>query len=156
VNVNPMVNCNFLCRYCEVERTQPGRAVTLDVDIMATELLETIRLINEDRLRLRSRYSNLPKELLDLRHVALSGDGEPTLAPKFVEATQAVVGLRATGQVPYFKIVLLTNSTNLDKPEVEAANLKVQGAEISLVQIYSATRPMARSGCTHLSLKSPL
>jgi hypothetical protein len=32
--------------------------------------------------------------------------------------------------------------------------LKDQGANIPLVQIYSATRPMARSGCTHFPLKS--
>jgi wyosine [tRNA(Phe)-imidazoG37] synthetase (radical SAM superfamily) len=32
--------------------------------------------------------------------------------------------------------------------------LKVVGAEISLVQIYSATRPMAKQGCSHLPLKT--
>jgi hypothetical protein len=32
--------------------------------------------------------------------------------------------------------------------------LKDAGAEIPLVQIYSATRPMARTGSTHLPLKS--
>jgi hypothetical protein len=32
--------------------------------------------------------------------------------------------------------------------------LKEAGAEIPLVQIYSAARPMARTGCSHLSLKS--
>jgi len=32
--------------------------------------------------------------------------------------------------------------------------LKEAGAEIPLVQIYSATRPMARTGCTHLPLQS--
>jgi hypothetical protein len=31
--------------------------------------------------------------------------------------------------------------------------LKEAGAEIPLVQIYSATRPMARTGCSHLPLK---
>jgi hypothetical protein len=31
--------------------------------------------------------------------------------------------------------------------------LKDAGAEISLVQIYSATRPMALNGCSHLPLK---
>ena len=32
--------------------------------------------------------------------------------------------------------------------------LKDAGAEIPLVQVYSATRPMARTGCSHLPLKS--
>jgi wyosine [tRNA(Phe)-imidazoG37] synthetase (radical SAM superfamily) len=48
--------------------------------------------------------------------VGLSGDGEPTLAPNFVEAVQAVVRVRALGG--FFKIVLLTNGTGLDQPEV--------------------------------------
>ena len=32
--------------------------------------------------------------------------------------------------------------------------LKDAGALISLVQVYSATRPMARTGCGHLPLKT--
>ena len=32
--------------------------------------------------------------------------------------------------------------------------LKQAGAQIPLVQIYSATRPMPRMGCSHLPLKS--
>jgi hypothetical protein len=32
--------------------------------------------------------------------------------------------------------------------------LKKAGAEISFVQIYSATRPMAVTGCSHLPLKT--
>ena len=33
-------------------------------------------------------------------------------------------------------------------------SLKSAGAEIPLVQIYSANRPIARSGCGHLPLKT--
>jgi wyosine [tRNA(Phe)-imidazoG37] synthetase (radical SAM superfamily) len=33
-------------------------------------------------------------------------------------------------------------------------HLKEAGAEIPLVQIYSATRPMARSACSHLPLRT--
>jgi len=33
-------------------------------------------------------YRGLNDELLKLRHVALSGDGEPTLCPNFAEAVQ--------------------------------------------------------------------
>ena len=37
---------------------------------------------------------------------------------------------------------------------LQLQTLKQKGAKISLVQIYSANRPMARSGCSHLPLKS--
>jgi wyosine [tRNA(Phe)-imidazoG37] synthetase (radical SAM superfamily) len=195
---------------------------------MAEELKSTLGMILEGRLREWSRYRNVPQELLQLRHVALSGDGEPTLAANFAEVVQAVVHLRAIGLFPFFKMVLLTNAAGLDKPAVEKGlkfftsvdevwvkldggtqaylekvdrismpieailrniltlarrrsvviqslfpalngepppaeeieqyalrlkELKEAGAQISLVQIYSATRPIANSTCDHLPLK---
>jgi wyosine [tRNA(Phe)-imidazoG37] synthetase (radical SAM superfamily) len=229
VNVNPIVQCNFECLYCEIDRTRPARVARFDVNDMAEELRGTLALASSDRLRQRPRYANLPIDLLEVRHVALSGDGEPTLAGHFVEALQAIVHLRVVGALPFFKIVVLTNSTALDRPKVQQGlkfltrtdeiwakldggtqgylnklngatiplekimdnilltarrrpvviqslfpaidgapppareitqyarrlrELKEAGAEIPLVQIYSATRPMARTGCSHLPLKS--
>jgi wyosine [tRNA(Phe)-imidazoG37] synthetase (radical SAM superfamily) len=202
---------------------------TLDVDAMALELKETLALVRGGRLRERSWCRALPDELLQLRHVALSGDGEPTLSPKFAEALQAVVHIRALGLFPFFKLVLLTNATGLDLPHVQKGlkyftqndeiwakldggtqaylnkvnhadvplekvlsnilmvgrqrpvviqslfpsingeeppleeidqyafrlrELKNAGAEIALVQIYSATRPTPNSETGHLSLRS--
>jgi wyosine [tRNA(Phe)-imidazoG37] synthetase (radical SAM superfamily) len=229
VNVNPMVNCTFQCLYCEIDRAQPARVPHFDVERMAAELRGTFGLAYSGGLRQRPRYARVPDDLLQVRHVALSGDGEPTLASHFVEALQAIVHIRGTGGFPFFKIVVVTNSTALDRPEVEHGlqsllrtdeiwakldggtqdylnrlngattplekimsnillvarqrpvviqslfpaisgepppareikqyalrlkELKEAGAEISLVQIYSATRPMARTGCSHLPLKS--
>ncbi len=227
VNINPDKNCNFRCVYCEVHRNGLTNA-ELDVDVMAGELKKTLALVHAGRLRERPWYHSLPDELLQLRHVALSGDGEPTLSPKFAEALQALVHVRALGGFPFFKLVLITNATGLDLPEVQhglkyftksdeiwakldggtqayvnrvnqsevplekilanilmlgrqrpvviqslfpAINeeeppleeieqysrrlleLKSSGADISLVQIYSATRPSANSACGHLPLK---
>jgi len=227
VNLNPVMKCNLDCLYCEVDRTKPPSASLFDIDRMAKELGETLELVQGGWLRQWPRYKNLPAELLEVRHVALSGDGEPTLSSHFVEAIRSVVNLRATGR--RFKIVLLTNSTALDQPNAQAGlgllesqdevwakfdggtqeyfhrlngsgvsllkimtnillvarrrpvviqslfpaingeeppdfeieeyarrlkELKQAGAEISLVQIYSANRPMARQGCSHLPLKT--
>ena len=228
VNLNPMVNCNFNCLYCEVDREQPTDGMRFDVQRMLSELEETLRRAHGGRLLERSRYSRLPQELMEVRHVALSGDGEPTLSEHFTEAVREIKFLRARGKIPFFKIVLLTNSTALDRPKVQEGirlltredevwakldggtqeyinrlngastpiekilnnilllalrrpvviqslfpaingqeppeteiheyaqrlrELKQDGAEISLVQIYSATRPMQRPACSHLSLK---
>jgi wyosine [tRNA(Phe)-imidazoG37] synthetase (radical SAM superfamily) len=227
INLNPIVKCNFTCAYCEIDRTQPCRSSYLDVGRMEAELDQTLKIADSGALRLLPRYANLPEDLLRVRHVTLSGDGEPTLADQFTEAAHAVAHVRAVGRL--FKIVLVTNSTALDRPQVQdglrfftredevwakldggtqeyinkvngvstplekilanilmtgrrrpvviqslfpAINgespadseieeyaqrlkeLKQQGAEISLVQIYSATRPMARAGCSHLPLKT--
>ena len=116
VNMNPDKKCNFDCLYCEVNRGEPAFELGLNTGVMATELQTTLTAVRENRLRELPRYANLPAELLQLRYVGLSGDGEPTLAPKFVEAVQAVTRVRALGG--FFKIVLLTNGTGLDQPEV--------------------------------------
>lgn len=226
VNMNPDKNCNFNCVYCEVHRNGEPRE-ELVVNQMAEELKATLALVRAERLRERPWYRNLPDELLQLRHVALSGDGEPTLSPKFSEALQAVVHVRALGGFP-FKLVLITNGTGLDLPHVlnglrhftrsdeiwikldggthaylnkvnrsdiplekilsnillvgrqrpvviqslfpafqgeeppleeieqyarRLSEMKEGGADIRLVQIYSATRPSAASQCGHLPLK---
>lgn len=227
VNMNPDKTCNFNCIYCEVHRNGEARQ-ELDVDQMAEELKGTLALVRAGRLCERPSYRNLPDELLQLRHVALSGDGEPTLSPRFAEALQAVVHVRALGGYP-FKLVLITNGTGLDLPHVlnglkyftrsdeiwvkldggtraylnkvnrsdiplekilsnilvlgrqrpiviqslfpsfqgeeptlaeieqyaqRLLEIKNGGANISLVQIYSATRPSASSECGHLPLKT--
>jgi len=229
INMNPDKACNFDCVYCEVDRSKPAMETKLDVAAMTTELGRTLELVQTGRIRERPHYRELPDELLRLRHVALSGDGEPTLCPNFVEAAEAVIHVRARGRLPFFKIVLITNASFLDrlevveglrlftprdevwakldagtpeymarvnKPdcaiekilanilnlarqrpviiqslfptingqgpspsEIEAyiqrlKELKDAGAQISLVQIYSATRPTPHSECGHLPLKT--
>ena len=229
VNLNPDKYCNFDCVYCEVDRSVPARGQRLDVDVMASELQEMLSLVHTGRIRERGWYGSLPDELLQLRHVALSGDGEPTLCPNFAEVVQTVIHLRALSGFPFFKIVLITNATGADQPQVQQAlnhftkrdeiwakleagtqaymdkvnratvpldkvmanilalgrqrpvviqslfplihgeepsldeidqfakrlqDLIAGGAQISLVQVYSATRPMAHSECGHMPLKS--
>lgn len=116
VNMNPDRLCNFDCSYCEVDRRVPSPESKLLVDVMAAELHRTLLTVRQGQLRAGPWYNSLPADLLQLRHVALSGDGEPTLAPNFVEAVQAVARVRALGG--FFKIVLLTNGTGLDRPEI--------------------------------------
>jgi wyosine [tRNA(Phe)-imidazoG37] synthetase (radical SAM superfamily) len=228
VNMNPDRQCNFNCVYCEVRRDGPPGLENVDVDAMELELKETLAFVRAGRLRELPAYRGLPDELLQLRHVALSGDGEPTLSPTFSEALQAVVHVRALSAPPFFKLVLITNGTGLDLPHVKRgldsftqsdeiwikldggtqayvnkvnqtdvplerilANivltgrkrpviiqslfpaiggeeppaeevdqyaqrllaLKSAGTQISLVQIYSATRPVTNHDCGHLKLK---
>jgi wyosine [tRNA(Phe)-imidazoG37] synthetase (radical SAM superfamily) len=228
VNVNPDKNCNFDCIYCEVPRNGKLLDVRLDAGAMAAELKKTLLFVRAGRLRERPWYHALPDELLQLRHVALSGDGEPTLSPDFEEALQGVIHVRALCGLPFFKLVLITNATGLDRPQVQhglrhftrsdevwakldggtqayvnkvnrsdvplekvlsnilmlgrqrpvviqslfpAINdeeppleeieqyahrlleLKNGGAQISLVQIYSASRPSLNSASGHLPLK---
>jgi wyosine [tRNA(Phe)-imidazoG37] synthetase (radical SAM superfamily) len=188
----------------------------------------TLELVSSGRIREHAHYANVPAELLQLRHVCLSGDGEPTLSPNFNEVLESVVHLRARGRFPFFKLVLVTNASGLDRPEVKTglrlftardeiwakvdagtneymqrlnkadctierilenilsvarqrpviiqslfvaingaspppqeieayvqrlSALKQAGAQIPLVQIYSATRPTPHAECSHLPLR---
>jgi wyosine [tRNA(Phe)-imidazoG37] synthetase (radical SAM superfamily) len=119
VNLNPDRRCNFECLYCDVDRRSPPGQPEVDVDVLADELDSTLTQVQQGQLRRLEAFRNLPDELLALRHVAISGDGEPTLCPVFADALRAVVHVRARGQFPFFKIVLLTNATTLDQPCVQ-------------------------------------
>jgi wyosine [tRNA(Phe)-imidazoG37] synthetase (radical SAM superfamily) len=225
INMNPDRFCNFDCVYCEVDRKLPPVEEKLDVAVMAEELEKTLFLVRSGKIRERAGYHGLNDEL---RHVALSGDGEPTLSPIFAEAVQVVVHVRARSPRSFFKLALITNGTGLDLRPVQESlqyfthedeiwikldagtqehmdrvnrsqaplekvisnivlvgrqrpviiqslfplvegeepapeeidefilrldDLKQAGARISLVQIYSATRPIAHPDCGHMPLK---
>lgn len=230
VNMNPDKRCNFECVYCEANRAIVPAEKSLDADVMAEELHRTLAFVSSGALQTMDSFRHIPHELLQLRHVALSGDGEPTLCPNFLDAVRAVVHVRALNPVSFFKIVLITNASGLDLPEVQAGlklftahdeiwakldagtqkymdqvnrpqdcklekiianirlvakerpviiqslfpelngaeppeeeieqfalklkGLKTAGAQIPLVQIYSATRPIPNSNCGHLPLKT--
>jgi wyosine [tRNA(Phe)-imidazoG37] synthetase (radical SAM superfamily) len=122
VNLLPTHACNFDCVYCEVTRP-PDRAPAQAVDVarLGAELERTLDEVHAGRITRRACYRALPDKLLGLAHVAISGDGEPTLCPNFAEALEAVVHVRALGRFPFFKLVLITNGTGLDRPEVVEA-----------------------------------
>src|SRR4051812_8223551 len=74
VNFNPDKLCNFDCAYCEVNRLIPSYDEHLDTDIMKAELESTLDLIRSGGLHEMPEFAALPPSLLQLRHVALSGD----------------------------------------------------------------------------------
>lgn len=120
MNLNPDRQCNFDCVYCEVDRSQPALQHDLDCDAAGRELEEVLELVQSGALKNSGPYSSVPGELLRLRHVALSGDGEPTTSPSFLEAVETVAHVRALGHFPFFKMVLITNASGLDRPQVQA------------------------------------
>ncbi|MGC8744079.1 MAG: radical SAM protein [Verrucomicrobiia bacterium] len=119
VNVNPDKLCNFDCVYCEVDRRIKGGKGVIKIDTLINELSQTLQSVYEGQLRQLPAFRDLPENLLELKHVALSGDGEPTLCPQFAEIIEGMVHLRAIGQFPFFKITLITNSSGLDLPWVQ-------------------------------------
>jgi len=120
VNMNPDGHCNFNCVYCEVDRYKCRGESTVDVPLMRAELDEVLELAITGRLRDLPAFHATPADLMELKEVALSGDGEPTLCPNFREVIEGVAHVRAGGRWPFFKIVLITNGTGLHLPHVRA------------------------------------
>ena len=224
VNMNPDQRCNFDCPYCEVRRVPEKAKLQLNLKTLTRELVHLVAMAQSDRLRESEQFSKAPADLLVLKEVALSGDGEPTLLTNFDEVVEAVLQVRKL--VAPFKLVLITNGTGLHRPTVQRGlarldledeiwikldagtdeimrrtngaaaldtvlknilelgrqrpvviqslfcilnneppseaeitayvqrleELKAGGAQISMVQIYSMSRPPSHPGCRHLPL----
>jgi wyosine [tRNA(Phe)-imidazoG37] synthetase (radical SAM superfamily) len=227
INLTPDKQCNFHCAYCEVDRSVPGTQSPINLRVLSAELGEMLKRVREHKMGELEWFRHVPDDLLELRELALSGDGEPTLCPQFTEVLEAVAYFRAKG-IHDFKIVLITNTTGLNRPAVKQAlrlltshdeiwakldagtqeymdrinapdirieqvlanilelarqrpvviqslfprlhrqdpppdeieayarrlrELKRAGAQIDLVQVYSAHRPPHLPDCSHLSLR---
>lgn len=121
INLAPDKRCNFDCAYCEVDRRTPPREHCLDFKVMATELEATIQCVENGSVRQRPTFRHLPPEMGHIRHVALAGDGEPTLCPCLCQAIEAVVHVRARSPFPFFKLILCTNASLLEMDHVQAS-----------------------------------
>ena len=86
---------------------------------MADELSGTIGFVLSGAIGTRSPFNLLPRELLELRHVAVSGDGEPTLGPQFAEAIESVVHVRAKIASGFFEIIVISHGTGFEQPSVQ-------------------------------------
>lgn len=120
LNLNPDGFCNFDCVYCDVRRSPVrGEPMVPDVTRMMADLAATLEVIQSGRAREElPGLATAPAEFLRLGHVALSGNGEPTLCPIFEEVVHHVLQLRAHGAFGFFKLALVTNSSRLNDPQV--------------------------------------
>jgi len=124
VNLNPDKRCNFDCVYCQVDREVMPPPAALDAAALAAlaeELTTVLADARAGRLTAHARFADLPEAIRTIKDVALSGDGEPTSAPAFGEAVDAVLAaIEATGWRG-LPVVLITNASGLDRPDVAAA-----------------------------------
>ncbi len=155
INLTPGKQCNFNCVYCDVDRSQPGEDAPIDLDVLSAELLQALAWAREGTLRNLPPYRHIPAELLPVREVALSGEGEPTLAPQFAEVMQTIGYLRAVG--PFFKLVLVTNGTGLHLPAVKQGLQVFTSRDEIWVKLDAGTQAhLSRINRTHLTLKKVL
>lgn len=120
VNLNPDKVCNFDCVYCEVDRLTPPRRRDVDLDSMARELGLLLDLATSGELYQIPPFDSARPEQRRLNDIAFSGDGEPTTARCFGEAVARVAALKQARGLDLVKLVLITDSSRLQAPEVVA------------------------------------
>ena len=121
VNLSPGGHCDYQCRYCRVPGIPSGQPLRVDVTALSSELEEMLGSIHAGVPVGPAGFPELPAEGRRSRLVMLSGEGEPTLCPNFLEVVEAMVHIRARGRHPFFRFVLETNGSGLGRDEVQEA-----------------------------------
>lgn len=119
VNLNPDKRCNFDCVYCEVDRKTPGRATTVRLDQLREELVWLVQHARDGTLAQQPKFCEVPELTRQIRDIAFSGDGEPTMIPNFEECVRTVAEVRHELGLDHTKLVLITDSAGLDKGSVK-------------------------------------
>lgn len=127
VNLNPDKICNFNCLYCCVDRTRKLKPQPVDPGQLRAELNALITMTQDGTLAEDPLFSGVPADYRRLRDIAFSGDGEPTLSPVFEQAVDVVIEARTRAHLHGVKIVLITNATRLDRPEIERVLERLDG-----------------------------
>jgi wyosine [tRNA(Phe)-imidazoG37] synthetase (radical SAM superfamily) len=155
VNLNPEKFCNFDCVYCEVKRGQAREESPVEISVLSDELMKMLDAAGQNRLRDVPRFRHLPAELLQLKEVALSGDGEPTLSPNFDQAVEAVLRVRSQ-RSEFFKIVLISNTAGLFLPHVQRGWRQLSSADEIWLKLEAGTQAFMKrvNRPDHMTLKN--
>ena len=121
VNLNPDKRCTFGCLYCQVNRRISRGLDAVDLPTLRREIELALREAASGRLWQEERFAAAPPELRRINDVAFSGDGEPTCLPQFDQAVALAAEVKADLHLPDVKIVVITNSSRLDSPQVRRA-----------------------------------
>jgi len=118
VNLNPDKRCNFSCVYCQINRRIRRNLHEVRLDLLAEELNEALQAVTSGEIWREDRFAPAPEAMRRLNDIALSGDGEPTCLENFDAAVQTVADVKARLGLADVKIVLITNASQLDRPQV--------------------------------------
>jgi len=118
VNLNPDKVCNFHCVYCEVDQAAPIRRRDVDLDQLEQEMASLLDLVASGELFETFPFSSALPEHRRLNDIAFSGEGEPTTSKAFTACVERLAALKRARGLDEVKLVLITNATRLQDPEV--------------------------------------
>ncbi len=118
--------CSFDCLYCEAGYNAQGAGTT------GLPTPERVAADLEDTLRTMAANRQTPDV------ITFSGNGEPTLHPRFPQIVDCVLTLRDS-YAPQAKVSVLTNATRIFIPEVAEALKRVDNNILKLDSAVEAT-----------------
>lgn len=118
VNLNPDKRCNFACLYCQIDRRIDRNLREVDIGVLRRELAAVLEEASSGRIWRERRFAATPPEMRRINDIAFSGDGEPTSLADFDRAVLAAVEAKRQARLPQVKIVVITNASKLDSPQV--------------------------------------
>jgi len=128
INLNPDKACNFACRYCQINRNIRRGLHEVHLSILHDELHLALEEAASGRLWGEQPFVSTPPELRRVNDIAFSGDGEPTCMENFDRAVAEAAEVRREFRLPELKLVVITNATKLDSPQVQRALPKLDAA----------------------------
>ena len=122
INLLPLKRkfCTYDCIYCECGWNE--ETIGNKVDLPS---------YNDVSEQLRRRISELKAEGVSVDSFTFAGNGEPTLHPDFPKVVDLVVEMR-NEHYPNAVITLLTNATQLSRPEIYEALMKLDNPVLKL------------------------
>jgi len=118
INLNPNNACNWRCLYCQVPDLRRGAAPKINM----VQLEEELRWMLDQILQGDFMLARVPEDARRLNDVAFSGNGEPTTSKQFAACVELVCRVMAEfGLAKRIKLVLITNGSQLDRHDVQAA-----------------------------------
>jgi len=122
INLNPDKACNFDCIYCQVDRTKAPQERFVGLPKLLAELDGILTgLAPGGELWSEPEFASLPDEKRHVADIAFSGDGEPTTFKNFFEVVEACVEVKERTRGNAAKVVVITNATGFDRPDVKRA-----------------------------------
>ena len=138
INLNTNNTCNWQCIYCQVPNLTLGKPATIDIDLVTSELRNFLTDVLKGDFY--SRYE-LEASMRQIKDIALSGNGEPTLAKEFGQVVDIVGKLMEEfSLIGKINLVLITNGSQTFKANVKAGLQRINqlGGEVWF-KIDSAT-----------------
>ncbi|MCZ7648985.1 MAG: radical SAM protein [Planctomycetota bacterium] len=122
INLNPDKACNFDCIYCQVDRSKTPQERFVGMEKLVAELREVLGGLKPGgKLWSEPEFAALPAGKKRVTDIAFSGDGEPTTFKNFREVAARCVEVKEGLGFDDAKVVLITNATGLDRPDVKEA-----------------------------------